>query len=272
VSGATINFKNHSFTPKFLIYKMILTKIKNGTNKSFSNLAFIGLFIILFVLMGIFQSKRESNFGINPINTANCDLSLAAITNVTDTNLTVLYPSNIDRFFVNPANGYGMGGVETLKNETDSARTYEQYPSASYGNVCVVVTFDATGVDVGSMTLFRINWEANAYSTATNTQLLNLSTCILKNGAWELLHNATSTIEPSINRKIGWWECGIANNFGDYVSGNEIKMRFQVEHLLSSSQSSWFLYLLIRWVCEAKRDFHRSCLQRYRICHVGEFI
>ncbi|MFX0133575.1 MAG: hypothetical protein ACFFDN_08025 [Candidatus Hodarchaeota archaeon] len=207
----------------------------------------IGLVIILFLSISNLQPANYLNFIPNIERPTQTPIFSSAIKNITDANLTVLYPVGMIQYYTNLSNGFGTGIVEDLKNETKVVLTAEIYPSTDYGNVYIEVSFDTKGLDISSMTLFRINWQGGVVSTASSVIDTKLNVYIDNQGAWELLHNATNTGGNMIDHKIGYWEHEISSKFQDYIINNTIKLKFEAEQTLTVIENNWFLYSLLYW-------------------------
>lgn len=207
----------------------------------------IGLVIILYFCFDAIRPINGLNFVPNTGKHTQLPIFSSAIKNVTEANLSILYPVNIDRYYTEPLNGFGSGTVENLQNETGIVTTAETYPSSDYGNISVEVSFNTTGLDISSMTLFRVNWEGSIASTASSVVDTKLNVYIDNQGGWEMLHNATNTGGSLIERKIGWWEHAIPSNFQNYISGNTIKLKFEAVQNLTATENNWYFYLFLHW-------------------------
>jgi len=226
-----------------------MTTIKNN-RKNFQKRYFftlIGLFIILFVSLNMPNFNKLLLFYDNLSNLNEKHISTSEITNVTNLELQMIYPEKIELYYTEPSNGFSIGTIDNLKNETLTFTSAESYSNANHGKIYINVSFNVSDVNIDLMTLFKLSWEGKVFSTANNPLITKLNVCIYKSGAWEFIHNATNTQGNIVDRKIGWWEHEITSDFSNYVTNGMVILRFEAEQTLQSSESNWYLYLSLYW-------------------------
>ncbi|MHA1130405.1 MAG: hypothetical protein ACTSQQ_06305, partial [Candidatus Helarchaeota archaeon] len=167
--------------------------------------------------------------------------------------ILILYPLNsLDS--IKPSGTIGnsvstlFGDVGSLSQENSVMYFWQSFSSMSTGATYVVYTFSTAGFAINTNYSLTLNWEVMGFGTVAGLASLTIINFSIwyQNSVWREIHSV-STPDHVIDRTYGWAEYVLPRPYEDYITGNELKVKIEIDQQLIQSQD-WYQYLYIQWL------------------------
>jgi len=198
------------------------------------------IILILYPLNSLDSIKPSGTIG-NSVSTLSPPLNSASTTPLYELLMPITYDLEGQTVSV-------VGDVGSLSQENSVMYFWQSFSSMSTGATYVVYTFSTAGFAINTNYSLTLNWEVMGFGTVAGLASLTIINFSIwyQNSVWREIHSV-STPDHVIDRTYGWAEYVLPRPYEDYITGNELKVKIEIDQQLFQSQD-WYQYLYIQWL------------------------